>query len=166
MQNFYLTLGGVGILIAGAVWSGWWRYVFRLWRIRPSQMTVRHLRLQVTDPSDIERVDSILASFAGGFNQMIATPAESDWQTYCQSQSALLRPFAEEGAAMGYTLRRLFLYDAADFESRIVKPRPEFRYLYYVGLGFWSGMRNHSAQRVARIVEGLDPLHHFLCYDG
>jgi hypothetical protein len=129
-------------------------------------MTVRRLRLQITDPGDIERVDSILASFATGFNQMIAMPSESAWQSYCQSQSAFLRPFAEEGAAMGYTLRRLFRYDAADFESRIVKPRPEFRYLYYVGLGFWSGMRNHRAGRVEQIVNGLDPLHSYLCYDG
>jgi|CXWL01.1.fsa_nt_gi hypothetical protein len=129
-------------------------------------MTVRRLGLKVDNPRDIERVDSILASFAGGFNQMIASPSGSAWQSYCHSLSALLRPFAEEGAAMGYTLRRLFRYDPADFESHIVKPRPEFRYLYYVGLGFWSGMRNHSAKRVAQIVAGLDPLHHFLCFDG
>ncbi len=67
---------------------------------------------------------------------------------------------------MGYTLRHLFRYDAATFEERVVKPRPEFRYLYYVGLGFWSGMRNHSPRRLARSVDGLDPLHRYLCYDG
>ena len=74
--------------------------------------------------------------------------------------------FAEEGVAMGYTLRRLLRYDAREFEATVVGPRPEFRYLHYVGLGFWSGMRNHSAARLARIVEGLDPLHGYLCYDG
>ncbi len=166
MQGFYWVLFGAGILMTGAFLTGWWRYAFRPWCIRPSRMTVRRLRLQITDPADIERVDSVLASFAGGFNKMIASPSESAWQTYCQAQTAILRPFAEEGAAMGYTVRRLFRYDAADFESLIVKPRPEFRYLYYVGLGFWSGMRNHSARRVAQIVKGLDPLHSYLCFDG
>jgi hypothetical protein len=166
MQGFYWALCGAGMLITTAVLTGWWRYALRPWCIRPSRMTVRRLRLQITDPADIERVDSVLASFAGGFNKMIASASESAWQNYCQLQPAILRPFAEEGAAMGYTVRRLFRYDAADFESGIVKPRPEFRYLYYVGLGFWSGMRNHNAKRVAQIVQGLDPLHHYLCFDG
>lgn len=161
-----MALSGAGILIVAAVVTGWWRFVFLPWCIRSSRMTVRRLRLQINDPADVERVDSILASFAGGFNEMIARPSESAWQAYCKAQSSLLRPFAEEGAAMGYTVRRLFRYDPADFESRIVKPLPEFRYLYYVGLGFWSGMRNHSAARVAQIVSGLDPLHHYLCFDG
>lgn len=48
----------------------------------------------------------------------------------------------------------------------MVKPRPHYRYLYYVGLGFWSGMRNHNAERVTRVTEGLDPLHKYLCFDG
>lgn len=67
---------------------------------------------------------------------------------------------------MGYTLRNLFFYRPQEFETRIVRERPEFRYLHYVGLGFWSGMRHHSAQRLHRIVEGLDLLHGFLCFDG
>ncbi len=166
MHGFLWILIAVGVILAGSLLTGWWRKVFLPFCIRPSRMTVRRLGLQVTDPDDIERVDSILESFAGGFNQMIAGRSESDWNSYCESQSAFLRPFAEEGAAMGYTVRRLFRYDPADFESRIIKPRPGFRYLYYVGLGFWSGMRKHSARRVAQIVKGLDPLHSYLCYDG
>jgi hypothetical protein len=67
---------------------------------------------------------------------------------------------------MGYTARHLFRYDPAEFERTLVKPRPEMRYLYYVGLGFWSGIRNHPPAKLERTVDGLDPLHRYLCFDG
>lgn len=166
MQVWYWFILAAAVLLAYAAGAGWWRLALRPFCINPTRMTVRRLGLDISDPEDIDRVDSILGSFAGGFNQMIAARSATAWEDFCRSQSVFLRPFAEEGAAMGYTPRRLFRYDAAHFEASIVKPRPEFRYLYYVGLGFWSGMRNHSARRVAQIIRGLDPLHSYLCYDG
>lgn len=166
MQPWTWILVGAGIILAASILTGWWRVAFRPWCINTSHMTVRKLGLQISAPEDIQRVDSVLASFAGGFNAMIAGPSGRTWEAYCQSRSPFLRPFAEEGAAMGYTVRRLLHYEANHFEATIVRPRPEFRYLYYVGLGFWSGMRNHSARQVAQIVRGLDPLHSYLCYDG
>ncbi len=129
-------------------------------------MTVERLGLLVTQASNIDRVNTILGSFAGGFNSMITARSYKACRGYCNSLPVLYRPFAHEGLAMGYTLRHLFRYDPGGFEERVVKPNPEFRYLYYVGLGFWSGMRNHGPQRLARIVSGLDPLHRYLCYDG
>lgn len=152
-----------GLVLAG---TGWWRLAFRAAAIRPNQMTVRKLGLLVNSPDDAERVDAILGHFAGGFNVMLTARNDAGWRDHGRSIEPLYQPFAEEGIAMGYTLRRLFRYDAREFEAAIVKPRPEFRYLHYVGLGFWSGMRNHSAARIAKIVEGLDPLHGYLCYDG
>jgi hypothetical protein len=129
-------------------------------------MTVGRLGLFVSAPENVERVNGILRSFAGGFNEMIARPSSRAWEGYCDAQPALLCPFAHEGAAMGYTLRRLFRHRPADFEADIVKPRPEMRYLHYVGLGFWAGMRKHDAGKLMRTVAGLDPLHGYLCYDG
>lgn len=158
--------GVCAIIVAMAAVTGWWRYVFAAWAIRPNKMRVERLGLLVSAPADVERVNSILESFAGGFNAMIARPSATAWKGYCESLPALNRPFAEEGAAMGYTLRGLFTYSPAAFEAAIVRPRPEFRYLHYVGLGFWSGMRNHDARRLAQIVTGLDPLHGYLVYDG
>jgi hypothetical protein len=97
---------------------------------------------------------------------MLTGPSWSDWQRYCDALPMFYRPFAHEGAAMGYTPRRLFRCSPVEFESLIVKPRPHMRYLYYVGLGFWAGMRDHEPRQLARIVAGLDPLHGYLCYDG
>jgi hypothetical protein len=152
-------------LIAAALLAGWWRLAFRFVGIRPSQMTVERLGLLVS-PEHQPRIDAVLSAFAGGFNAMIALPSASGWERYCARLPTLCQPFAHEGASMGYTLRRLFRFDPADFERRTVSRHPQFRYLYYVGLGFWSGMRNHDGQRLARVVAGLDPLHGALCYDG
>lgn len=166
MTSWTSVAGVCAIVVALAVVTGWWRYVFAAWAIRPRQMRVDRLGLFVSAPADVERVNSILESFAGGFNAMIARPSKAAWKGYCESLPALNRPFAEEGAAMGYTLRGLFSYSPAQFETDIVRPRPEFRYLHYVGLGFWSGMRNHDARRLAQVVTGLDPLHGYLVFDG
>lgn len=146
--------------------TGWWRMVFALFAIPPQRLTVQRLGLMVTSPRDVERVDTILPSFARGFNAMITAPSEAGWRSYCESLPVISQPFAHEGAAMGYTLRHLFRFDPTDFTERMVKRQPGFRYLYHVGLGFWSGMRNHDAHKLSRLVHGLDPLHRYLCYDG
>lgn len=159
------VMAAVVLFAAVALVTGWWRIALLPFRIRPEAMTVDRLGLSVAD-EHVPRINSVLESFAGGFNRMLAAPSASAWERYCDSLPALCRPFAHEGAAMGYTVRRLFRYDPVDFERRVVKRHPGFCYLHYVGLGFWSGMRNHDPRRLARVVRGLDPLHGFLCYDG
>lgn len=166
MTQLWYIVWALALAVALLIVTGWWRLAFVAFAIRPSRMTVDRLGLSVTSPRDVERVDTILASFAGGFNAMIAAPSSRAWRAYCDSLPALYRPFAYEGAAMGYTLRHLFRYRPDEFEDRIVKPLPEYRYLYYVGLGFWSGMRRHDATAMSRVVEALDPMHRYLCYDG
>ena len=163
----YIILG-MSLAVAGfaAVATGWWRYSLWLWTISPAKMTVARRSLRITDPADVERVNTILGSFITGFNRAIACPSEQAWQCHCASIPSLYRPFAHEGAAMGHILRRFFRYDAGEFERTIVKPRPEFRYLYYVGLGFWWGLRHVKPAKLMRLVEGLDPLHRYLCFDG
>jgi hypothetical protein len=146
--------------------TGWWRLGFHLFAIRPRRMTVDRLGLEVSSASDVQRVDTLLRSFAGGFNAMITKRSISECRAYSDSLPVLFQPFAEEGMAMGYTLRHLFRYDPEAFESEVVKERPQYRYLYYVGLGFWSGMRHHDPQQLERVTVGLDPLHRYLCYDG
>ena len=166
MQDWVYIFGLMFVATGVALVTGCWRWVFSVFRIAPRRMTVERCKLHVSAPETVDRVNTILKSFAGGFNRMITARSYKACWGYCDSLPVLYRPFAHEGMAMGYTLRHLFRYDAANFEERVVKPRPEFRYLYYVGLGFWSGMRNHSPGRLARIVDGLDPLHGYLCYDG
>jgi len=162
----YVVLMAV-IVVAGMIVliTGWWRLALAIFRIPARSMTVDKLGLRV--PAEhVERVNSILASFAGGFNATIASPSAVAWERYCDGLPALLRPFAQEGAAMGYTPRRLFLFDGPDFERRVVERHPGFRYLHHVGLGFWAGLRRYNPSQLARLVADLDPLYRYLCYDG
>ncbi len=153
-------------LAAIAAHRGRWRRALGLFAIRPARMTVQRLGLAVHARDDAERVDTILRSFAGGFNRMLTARTAGEALADCDALPPLYRPFAHEGLAMGYTPRKLMRFRGAEFEKEVVKPRPEFRYLYYVGLGFWSGMRNHAPTLVQRRVQDLDALHRYLCFDG
>ena len=79
------------------------------------------------------------------------------------------RPFFFEGAAMGY-LPRGYLsrgYSPGTAEQDLLAMHPGFRYLYYVGLGFWYGMRHpRRPSSLARLAPHLDPVYFPLCYDG
>lgn len=152
-------------VVALRAWSGW-RVLLSPFRIDPRKMTVARLGLGVDDPASAGRVDGILGHFLGGFNSAITARSIRAASDACDAVPVLYQPFAHEGLAMGYTLHKLFRYDPAAFESAVVRPKPEYRYLYYVGLGFWSGMRKHSAERVQRVAQDLDPLHRYLCFDG
>ncbi len=167
MSNTLLAiLITTGIAVFFSLFTGWWRLAFAPFGIRSNQMTCKKLGLKVYAPDQIRRVDTILAHFARGFNLTITSRSTQNVSDACDAMSPLFQSFAEEGVAMGYTLRRLFFYNANHFEKNCVKPKPEFRYLYYVGLGFWSGMRNHAPKKIVSIAEHLDPLHQYLCYDG
>jgi hypothetical protein len=165
MATATYIVAGVVLALVLLLASGWWRLALRPFGIRPDTMMVERLGLNVAD-EHVPRIDAVLAAFAGGFNRMLSSPSSSDWEHYCDSLPPLCQPFAHEGAAMGFTPRRLFRGGASNFERIMVQRHPGFCYLYYVGLGFWSGMRNHPPERMARLVAELDPLHGFLFYDG
>jgi len=158
----------IAIVLAAVILgiTGRWRWALRPFRIPSEKMTVAKLGLAVRDPANIERVDSILRGFASGFNAMLTLPTPADAERSCDNEPPLIQPFAQEGLAMAFTPRRMFRFDPAIFQKTVVKHRPEFRYLHFVGLGFWSGMSNHSAKTLMRITELLDPLHKYLCFDG
>ena len=159
-------VAGVGLVLAVLAVAGWWRLLLRPFGIRASSMTVKRLGLMVSQPEDVQRINSLLESFSGGFNAMIGRPSVRAARRYCDALPSLFQPFAQEGLAMGYGLRRLWGATPERFEDEVVRVSPGFCYLHYVGLGFWSGMRRHSAARLAEVVARLDPLHGYLCYDG
>jgi len=165
MQVVIIASVAVGFL-AVSLATGWWRVVFYPFRVRRSRMTIEALGFHVTEPANRQRVEMVTKSFAGGFNSMISCPSALAWRHFCDSIPVRYQPFAHEGAAMGFPLRQLLRFRASDFENTLVRTRPGMRYLYYVGLGFWSGMRKHSPEQVARMWSGLDPLYRYLCYDG
>lgn len=162
----------VGIVVSAVALFGWvaltgrWRVILTPFRINPNKMTVRKLGLIVHDAESCTRVDRVLNSFISGFNVKLTSRRDADWESYCDSLPTLFQPFAHEGVAMALSPSRAMLFDADTFEESLVKRHPHMRYLYYVGLGFWSGMARHRPQTLVHRTRGLDPLHKYLCFDG
>ena len=158
--------GGVVACVLLLLATGGWRAVCCWpWRLSPAQLGVAHLGLDVA-AADRPRIDGVLAGFARGFNAALLSRTERGWARRIERLEPFVRPFAQEGAAMAFVPRRGMRYDAATFERRHPHTHPAFRYLHYVGLGFWAGMRQYSPDRLTRMTEPLDPLYRFLCYDG
>lgn len=129
-------------------------------------MTADKLGFVAADKQDIATINGVCQAFAGGFNRQAASPSPKAWLGFVDSLPPLYRPFAEEGAAMGYPLRALWGFSPTRFEAAVVEPRAIYCYLHFVGLGFWSGMRKHDPRDIARMVSQVDPLHGMLCWDG
>ncbi len=143
-----------------------WRWMLRPLCIRPHTMSAAKLGFQLADSQDRDLVNGVCGAFAGGFNAMIASPSAEGWSRFADGQPTLFQPFAQEGAAMGYSLRHLGRFSADRFERDMVARYPGYRYLHYVGLGFWHAMRDRPPEQLERIVDQLDPLHAMLCWDG
>ncbi|MEE9294191.1 MAG: DUF1702 family protein [Phycisphaerae bacterium] len=162
----WLGVAGIALLIAAALATGAWRLVLRPACIKPGTMAPAKLGFKVSRPEDCSCVEGICEAFAGGFNAMIAGRSSRAWSQYSDGLPVFFRPFAEEGAAMGYPLRAIGRFSPHGFEESLVRRRPGYRYLHYVGLGFWHAMRDHAPARLERIVAQLDPLLGMLCWDG
>lgn len=108
-------------------------------------------------------------AFFGGFNAMLRAGRLAEVAAAGSKVPAHFRPFFFEGAAMGY-LPRGYLGAQAGIETAerdLLGLDPGFRYLYYVGLGFWFGFRYRGRPgSLHRIAPHVDPLYLPLCYDG
>lgn len=155
------TATAVSVIVTGV-----WRILLWPARISPKKMSAERLGFRVSDGADKASVDGVCRAFAMGFNTMISHPSAERWKAVCNGISPMYRPFAHEGAAMGHPVRAVGRFSPELFESDIVCTNTEFAYLHYVGLGFWSAMRNHSPLRMAAVVNKLDPLLGPLFWDG
>ncbi len=107
-------------------------------------------------------------AFIGGFNTMISAPGLAEVSAAGHAVTPHFRPFFFEGAAMGY-LPRGWVHAGVsrhDAEAALLSLDPAFRYLYYVGLGFWFAMRRARPDALIRMQPHLDPMHFPLCFDG
>lgn len=142
------------------------------------------LRLLRRDPGEIERlatsfriatgqgrelVASVGRTFLGGYNAMLGAESLAQVAEQGRRVAPHWRPFFFEGAAMGYLPRGYHERSccAARAERDLAGLDPRFRYLYYVGLGFWFGFRHaRRPERLERLAAHLDALYYPLCFDG
>jgi enediyne biosynthesis protein E3 len=165
VQPFMIVV--VSLIVVVILITGVWRpLLLRRFVIKPQDMTPEALGFDVSEPADVERINGICRAFSSGFNTMLVARSADSWTRNTDETAVFYRPFADEGAAMGFSARRLGLCSPASFESNIVQPSSQFRYLHYVGLGFYHAMRKTDPARLATVIRTLDPLLGSLCWDG
>ena len=57
---------------------------------------------------------------------------------------------------MGFVLHHPLRHSPQRFEDEVVRRNPGFRYLHYVGLGFWAGMCRSSPAKLDALVARLE----------
>jgi hypothetical protein len=145
----------------------------RYWHIpflrNPDRIDIDKLGLRVMREERRQRVRDILSAFFGGFNAMLSERDARRAGARCEAFPALLRPFAQEGAAMAFSIRSFFSfkYSARDFEPLSDQLGRQYFFMHYIGAGFWCGMAwRRWPARVVRISERFHPFYRYLCFDG
>ena len=147
----------------------WRSPLVRILQRDPREVERRAARFDITTDEGHRLVVDIGLAFFGGYNAMLRGKTLEEVARQGMRIEAHFRPFFFEGAAMGY-LPRGYLYagfTAKNAEQDLLQMSPQFRYLYYVGLGFWFGARyRRRASALLGLAPHLDPMYFPLCFDG
>lgn len=143
--------------------------VTRLLRRHPEEVTRRARRFAITDGVERAGLERLGRAFLLGYHAMLDGESLLDVAAGGAGIAVHERPFYFEGAAMGYLPRSLF--DRERHPERalddLLAMGPGYRYLYYVGLGFWYGFRHpRRPERLLELCAQLEPLHAPLTFDG
>lgn len=135
----------------------------------PNKIDLEKFGFKITTPEHEQRVRNILTAFFAGFNAMLSGKRMSDVRAACDKFSPLLRPFAHEGAAMGFPFKAIFSskHKVRNFTQAMETLSAEYFLMYQIGIGFWCGMVYKSFPHlVRRTADHLHPFYKYLCYDG
>lgn len=140
-----------------------------LLRRDPTEIATRAASFRINTEEGRALVSSLGSAFLGGYNAMIERPSIETVAEEGRAVTPHFRPFFFEGAAMGY-LPRGYLFSECSkrtAERDLLGMDERYRYLYYVGLGFWFGMRHpRRPASLAGLASHIDPFYFPLCYDG
>jgi hypothetical protein len=122
----------------------------------------------VADGWSRQRVVDIVESFLHGYNAMAGARRPADAYAELAGIEPFLRPFAYEGAAMGYGAWALVNgCGLRGFERAMEAHSPQTVYQNYVGLGWWLGLVCRGRPRAfVRSVGRLDPVYGLLAAEG
>ncbi len=147
----------------------WNPLLLRLLQRNPDEIEKRAAGFAIQDERGRRLVSRLGRAFLGGYNAMLKLPSLQQVSEAAAQVDPHFRPFFFEGAAMGYLprgyLSRGFRLQQA--ERDLLQMDPGFRYLYYVGLGFWMALRHpRRPAAIENLARYLDPMYVPLCYDG
>jgi Protein of unknown function (DUF1702) len=140
-----------------------------LLRRDPGEVEEQARHFSIEGEAGRQLVAGVGRAFLGGYHAMLAAKSLEVVSAAGPSVEPHFRPFFFEGAAMGYLPRAAYTKGAGSprAEADLLGMDPGFRYLYYVGLGFWFGFRHPRAPAALEsLAAHLDPFYVPLCYDG
>jgi enediyne biosynthesis protein E3 len=144
------------------------RYARRLFVVSPRRLEAPMASFEVRTPWKRERIRRIGAAFLRGYNALVRAEDPAEIHAALADLPRFYRPFAYEGAAMGFgPWSWLHARGYEDFEPVVGRLSPETLYQNYVGLGWWLGLRfGGRAAPIARIADALDHRFRLLVYEG
>lgn len=135
----------------------------------PAEIARRASSFQIRSGEGRALVSSLGSAFLGGYNAMLELGSLEDVAERGRAVPPHFRPFFYEGAAMGYVPRGYISsgFPKAHAEKDLLRMDGRYRYLYYVGLGLWFGVRHpRRPTALASLAPHVDPFYFPLCYDG
>jgi hypothetical protein len=145
------------------------RIVLGVLRRRPDEIARRAASFRIHSAEGHLLVTRLGEAFIAGFNAMLERGSLGEVAALGAAVEPHFRPFFFEGAAMGFLPRGYHASGCAPehAERELLSLGPGFRFLYYVGLGFWYGFRHRRRpERLQVLAPHLDPRLFPLCYDG
>lgn len=122
---------------------------------------------RLSEEESRSRVAAIIEAFFTGYNAAVAGQPPAAIRARLRALPPLLHPFAFEGSGMGRGARALLRpgLGLRRFEEFIDAVNPGYRFMFYIGLGVWSGFRGpRFAVRAAGSIG--EPKYGGLVYDG
>lgn len=157
------TTREVGALVAPSWLRRSTRPLRRFLSLSPDEANFDTRKFLGADPSRRQALETAGRTFIGGYNAAIAADLPEDVFQHVHAVAPALRGFAVEGAAMGSAIADILPFRKPSFAAHIESFEREFSYLAHVG-GGWALAR--VPWRRAAILAALDPVHHWLAYDG
>lgn len=140
--------------------SSWWVQFLAL-KSDQASFAVRGFR--PAGPEQQQLLEAIGEAFIAGYNAALVSDDIKEIWRFIDTIQVGLRGFAAEGAAMGAAISDTFSIRRRKLHPLVEAFDNEFSYLVHVGAG-WALARVPWRQRA--ILSTLDPIHHWLAFDG
>ena len=144
------------------------RYARRLFVAPSRRVEAPTASFEVRTPWKRERIRRIGAAFLQGYNAFVRAEDPEEIHPALADLRRFYRPFAYEGAAMGFGPWSWIHGRGYDqFEHIFRALSPETLYQNYVGLGWWLGLRfGGRAEPIAQVAGALDYRYRLIVYEG
>jgi hypothetical protein len=157
------TTNGIGALGAPSWLRQSTRPLQRFLRLSLDEADFRIRKFYSADPSRQQALELAGKTFIGGYNEALAADSTNDVVRHVHRVAPELRGFAVEGAAMGFAIADILPFRTMSLATHLQAFDHDFSYLTHVGAG-WALAR--IPWRRTAVLALLDPVHHWLAYDG